>query len=311
MKQLKKKILAWTLFFTILLSFFFILNSPAIQKPLVDILPIIEPDYQWKTLDQEISSDLSSKLEENVMRNRVWNKLARDKKLAIGIVDLADIHNPRTAWINGNVMMYAASLPKIAVLFAAEKAIENGDLQESDDLLNDMNDMIRNSNNDATTRIIDKISLEKIQEALLASDYRFFDRENGGGLWVGKRYAKDGIRQGDPVSDLSHAATVSQTCRFYYLLATGRLINPDRSKKMLDILSRPHLHHKFVNSLMNKYPLNRIYRKSGTWQIWHSDSVLVWGNDTKSRYILVAMVEHPNGEMIMRQMVPVAEKVLQ
>jgi beta-lactamase class A len=314
MKQIKNRILVCTCLFVVALSFLFLLSSSAFQVKQVkfeDTLPVIEPGYDWKSLDQNITTGLNSKLEKYIMENREWRNLANEKKLAVGLVDLADIHNPRTAWINGNVMMYAASLPKIGVLLAAVKAIDNGELIETPQIYNDLNDMIRNSDNSATTRIIDKLSLEKIGETLMSPEFKFFDKDNGGGIWVGKRYAKDGATRPDPLNGLSHAATVSQTCRFYYLLATGRLISADRSKQMLDILSRPHLHHKFVNSLMNKYPLNRIYRKSGTWHSWHSDSVLVWGNDIKSRYILVALVEHPDGETILRELAPIAEKVLQ
>ena len=314
MKQLKKKIFICASVFVFLLSFFFLLHSSAFQVKQVkieDTLPVVEPDYNWKSLDRNAAPELNSKLEKYIMENKRWKALAGDKKLAVGLVDLSDIHNPRTAWINGNVMMYAASLPKIGVLLAAVKAIDSGELKETPQIYNDLNDMIRKSDNLATTRIIDRLSLEKIGETLSAPEFRFFDKDNGGGIWVGKRYATDGAILPDPLNGLSHAATVSQTCRFYYLLATGRLISADRSKQMLDILSRPYLHHKFVNSLMNKYPLNRIYRKSGTWHSWHSDSVLVWGEDNNSRYILVALVEDPNGEKILRELAPIAEKVLQ
>jgi len=74
------------------------------------------------------------------------------------------------------------------------------------------------------------------------------------------------------------------------------------------MLSNTHLHHKFVHALDHIEPFARVYRKSGTWRIWHSDSVLVWGLDT--RYILVGLVEDRRGEQILRDLVPVIEKVL-
>jgi beta-lactamase class A len=108
---------------------------------------------------------------------------------------------------------------------------------------------------------------------------------------------------------LSHAATVTQVCRFYYQLANGRIINPQRSKEMLEILSNPKIEHKFVKILRRLAPQARIYRKSGTWKNWHSDSVLVWGPVWR-RYILVSMVESEQGEKILRDLVPVVERVL-
>ena len=44
--------------------------------------------------------------------------------MSVGLVDLRDLDNVKFAQINGNNMMYAASLPKIAVLLASMDAIE-------------------------------------------------------------------------------------------------------------------------------------------------------------------------------------------
>jgi beta-lactamase class A len=102
---------------------------------------------------------------------------------------------------------------------------------------------------------------------------------------------------------------VTQVCRFYYQLAEGHLISPARSAQMLEDLSDPGIHHKFVAAIERRAPLARIFRKSGTWQNWHSDSALVRGPDWRN-YILVALVESPNGETILRELVPAAEEIL-
>ena len=100
-----------------------------------------------------------------------------------------------------------------------------------------------------------------------------------------------------------------QVCRFYYLLAYGRVISPEVSFEILQILSDPGIHHKFVNVLERRAPLARLFRKSGTWKIWHSDSVLVWGPVWR-RYILASMVESEKGEEVLRNLVPVVEQIL-
>ena len=145
---------------------------------------------------------------------------------------------------------------------------------------------------------------------MLKPEYQLFNRKTGGGLWVGKRYAKAGKRNPDPLKGLSHAATVSQVCRFYYLLATGRLVSAEKSRRMLEIMAYPQTHHKFVSFLDDHYALSRIFRKSGTWKTWHSDSVLLWSRDGKARYILVALVEDPNGEKILRDLVTMIDSFL-
>jgi len=169
--------------------------------------------------------------------------------------------------------------------------------------------MIRKSSNEAATRLIDLLGFAKIAQVLSDPAFGFYDENRGGGLWVGKRYAKAGKRYGDPMFNISHGATVAQVCRFYYLLAKRHLINPERSAQMLEDLSAPGLHHKFVNAIDKLAPDAQLFRKSGTWKNWHADSIMVRGKRWRN-YILVAMVESPDGETIIRQILPAVEKVL-
>ena len=87
-------------------------------------------------------------------------------------------------------------------------------------------------------------------------------------------------------------------------------MNAKRSKQMLDIMEDPELHHKFVNTLDKIAPNARLFRKSGSWRTYHSDSILVWGEDSNRRYILVALIDDANGEQIIRDLVKPIEKVL-
>ena len=57
-------------------------------------------------------------------------------------------------------------------------------------------------------------------------------------------------------------------------------------------------------------PKAQLFRKSGSWRTYHSDSILVWGNDPNRRYILVALIDDPNGEQIIRSLVKPIERVL-
>ena len=249
-------------------------------------------------------------LEFELMKNPLWKKLINQKKMAVGVVDLRDPDQAKFASINGNYMMYAASLPKIAILLAAEDAIDKGELKETPEVKSDLRLMISKSNNQAATRMIDRLGFKKIQTVLMDPLYKFYDKNNGGGLWVGKRYAKDGTTNREPLKNLSHAASVNQVCRYYYMLANGELVSRDRSKIMLNMLKNPELHHKFVNTLDKIAPEATLFRKSGSWKDFHSDSVLVWDLDPARRYILVALIDDANGENIIRNLVVPVEKVL-
>lgn len=265
-------------------------------------------DQDWRPLYKLVNSDLQMQLNNLVKTDPTLNKLAKKKKLAIGIVDLSG-DEPRFANINGNKMMYAASLPKIAILLAAYESFEDGSLKETKEIREDLVAMIRKSNNAAATRMIDRIGMNKINTVLKNPKYELYDTERGGGLWVGKRYAKKGGRRPDPLHGISHGATVTQICRFYYLLSEKRLVSPKRSEQMLSDLSDPGLHHKFVHSLDRVAPEAKVYRKSGSWKQYHADSVLVKGEKWRN-YILTAIVESSQGEAIIKSLVPLAEKAL-
>ncbi|MFT5386372.1 MAG: beta-lactamase class A [Saprospiraceae bacterium] len=107
---------------------------------------------------------------------------------------------------------------------------------------------------------------------------------------------------------MSHAATATQICRFYYMMMQGKLVSTKRSQEMLKYMADSHIHHKFVNSLNIVAPSARVFRKSGSWQSFHSDSALVWG--PKRKYILTALVDHPDGEKIMRALIYEVEKLI-
>ncbi|MET7027897.1 serine hydrolase [Sediminicola luteus] len=273
-------------------------------------LPLQVDNSTIKPLQSLFSSRLQSNLEKQLMANPQWKRLIEQKKMAVGIVDLNDPNNAKFARVNGNYMMYAASLPKIAILLTAMDAIDKGELRETAEVKKDMRLMISKSDNQASTRMIDRVGYEKIEAVMTDPKYEFYDKQHGGGLWVGKRYGGGGDTNREPLKNLSHAATVTQVCRYYYLLANGQLVNEKRSKQMLNIMENPELHHKFVNTLDQIAPTARLFRKSGSWRTYHSDSILVWGNEPNRRYILVALIDDAGGEQIIRDLVKPVERAL-
>lgn len=271
-------------------------------------LPLALPDSLLCPLDELTDDELQSQLDQILKSNPRWASLAKAKKLSIGLVDMRDPLHARFAGINKKEMVYAASLPKIAVLLTCVQAIEDGTLQETAAIRQDMRLMIAKSNNAATTRMIDRVGIDRIAEVMQDPRYHLYDRQNKGGLWVGKAYGRGGARKGDPLKNISHAATAEQVCRYYYMLANGLLVSPERSRQMLDIMGEPELHHKFVNVLDRIAPDAQVYRKSGSWKNWHADSVLVWG--TNRKYILVGLAETPEGEQLMRDLIQRVDRAL-
>ncbi len=288
------------------LGFFILLNIVCVNSYAgIDEKTTDDKQVLYELVDGELQRALESVVE----NNSLWRKLVSQKRMSLGVVDMSN-NQVRFARVNGNEMMYAASMPKIAILLAAYASFEDGSLVETDEIHKDLARMIRTSSNSAATRVIDLVGFDKIAEVLSDPKYGLYDEAKGGGLWVGKRYAKAGERRGDPMFNISHGATATQTCRFYYLLASNKLINPHRSQQMLADLSAPGLQHKFVGAIDKLAPDAKLFRKSGTWRRWHADSIMVKGRNWRD-YILVAMVEDERGGKIIQDLLPAVEKILQ
>ncbi len=263
--------------------------------------------YAPTPIRQNISKELQHMLEERVASLHLSGAV-RSKRLAIALVDITDPSAPKLAQLNGDEMMYAASLPKIAILLAAFERIRAGKLPLNDELRQTMTRMIRYSSNAAATEMIHKVGGEYINEVLESPKYRLYDPRHNGGLWVGKEYAGSKAFHRDPLHHLSHGATAVQVARFYYMLETGQLVSPRFSHEMKRILSRPGISHKFVKGLQQVYPDVQMYRKSGTWRQWHADSALIeHGNH---RYIAVALAHDPHGGDWMKKLIREMDEII-
>jgi beta-lactamase class A len=221
-------------------------------------------------------------------------------KLAVALVDITDINHPRVASLNGDDMMYAASLPKIAILLGAFVEIEQGNMTLDSATRNSLTQMIRFSSNENASKMLARVGNHRLQEILMSDRYKLYDPLHNGGLWVGKAYGKTPAFERDPIHNLSHGATVLQAARFYYMMETGQLVSSDLTADMKEILSDPKINHKFVKGLASR-PEATIYRKSGSWRHWHADSALIEANGYK--YIAVALAEDPKGGQWLSEMI--------
>jgi len=252
----------------------------------------------WKCHD----SGLQRQLDRTLTRLGL-DKAVNNKKLSVALVDITNLDKPRVAAVNGDEMQYAASLPKIAILLGAFVEIQNGEMKLDQNTRESLTRMIRVSSNEDATRMLNRVGKQRLLGILQSGKYDLYDPKVNGGLWVGKEYGRAPAYQRDPLHNLSHGATAMQTARFYYLLETGKLVNPKLTREMKAMLGNPGIHHKFVKGLAD-YPDAKIYRKSGSWRQWHADSAIVEADGHK--YIVVALAEDPNGgEWLSRLIQPI------
>ncbi len=238
--------------------------------------------------DSFLQSQLESELQQLGL-----SAAAQRGELSLTLVDITDPSHPRMAAINDNDMMYAASLPKVAILLGVFASIERGDMELNDEVREKLVNMIRFSSNRAATEMLNRVGKENLADILQSPRFALYDAEQGGGLWVGKDYGKAAAWKRDPLHNLSHGANTFQVARLYYLLETGQLFSPELNHEMKDILSKPGINHKFVKGLNQNRPGSEIYRKSGSWRTWHADSAIIERDGR--RYIAVALAHSARG----------------
>ncbi len=246
-------------------------------------------------LDNNLHGQLDPTLQkglENTLNRLGLKSAIEDKRLCVALVDISNIDSPRVASVNGDDMIYAASLPKIAILLGAFVEIERGKLQFTTDNRESLTRMIRVSSNKDATKMLNRVGKERLAEILQSDRFRLYDKSVNGGLWVGKDYGKAPAWRRDPLHNLSHGATALQVARFYFMMENGQLVSPELTREMKSMLGNPGITHKFVKGLKNTSD-TQIYRKSGSWKQWHADSALI--EHAGHKYILVALAKDKRG----------------
>jgi beta-lactamase class A len=214
----------------------------------------------------------------------------------VGVLDL--VHG-RLAMIHPDRIEYAASVAKVGILLAYFQLHPEAATELDAATEHELGLMIKASSNEMAAKYSRAMGLREIQQVLNAEG--FYDAERGGGIWVGKHYGPNSERIGDPVADHSHAVTVRQLLRFYWLMERGRLISPAASEKMRAIFLSPdipHDDHKFVKGLAGRGLTIR--RKWGTYEDWLHDSAVIEGHG--HHYVLVGLTHHPKGDAYLEEL---------
>ena len=149
-------------------------------------LPLGVAGPEWRPLSQRRDQRLQAGLELALKQHAAWRPLLDGGKMAVGLVDLSNPTVPRFAQVNGNTMMYAASLPKLMVLLAAFQGFEDGSLKETAEVHRDLIEMIRRSSNPAASQVINRIGMRRIEALMRDRRYGFYDPPTGRGHLGGR-----------------------------------------------------------------------------------------------------------------------------
>lgn len=252
---------------------------------------LMRPAFANFALDYDTPTDAALQAQVEAIDARLRGTFAMTaEQTAVGVLDLT---TSRLAMVRPDRIDYAASVPKIAILLAWFQAHPEAATKLDSETRHDLGLMIKVSDNAMASKYSQPLGLKRIQEVL--DSYGFYDAKRGGGIWMGKHYAKAGERVVDPVGGHSHAATVRQLLRFYLLLEQGKLVSPEASQTMRGIFASPDIPHrpdKFVLGLAGREV--QVLRKAGWWETWFLDSAIVTGPNR--HYVIVAMTHHAKGD---------------
>lgn len=223
-------------------------------------------------------------------------------------VGLLDLLHLRLAMIHPDHEEYAASVAKIGILLAYFQVHPEAATNLDPKIQHELGLMAKISSNEMATVFSKQIGLKKIQAVI--DSYHLYDKNHGGGLWMGRHYGGGGEVYRDPVGDNSHAITVRQALRYFLMLEQGKLVSPQASKKMREIFASPDIppnNIKFVLGLQGRNV--QIIRKWGTWDNWYHDCAVITGPGRK--YILVGLTHSPDGDKYLTALAPAVDDLMQ
>lgn len=264
--------------------------------------PPCDAPFPLEHADSVLQMELEARLDQAGLSESV-----RERRLAISVVDLTRADSVYVAGVNADHMLYAASLPKIAILLAVAHLANEGRIEWTPSFPFRLGKMITISNNAYASWGYDVATPAGIAEVMQHPDYCLYQRPHGG-LWVGRPFRKSAHSFRDPLFHISHGATARQVARFYVMLDTGELVSEYWSQRMLDLMAPPEYVHKFVAAVGGRRGIEFLARKSGTWRTFHSDSALV--QHFGKRYVIVGLADHPDGEAMLRRVAELVDDII-
>lgn len=176
-------------------------------------------------------------------------------------ITLIDVNSGEVASYQENELRYPASIAKLFWMTVLYSRLETNTDQNQENIDKDLKQMIRESNNDAASRILDRITetesgsqldIEEFQDWLNKRQFvnRYFQIAGYGGIDISQKtfpilYLKldepkgrDLQMRGIPVKPLRNKMTTQQAARLIYEIVTRQAISDSASEQMERLLLR-------------------------------------------------------------------------
>lgn len=263
---------------------------------------------------------------------RFGSKKLMQEQLAITLIDLRDAERPVMASFRGEERIYTASVVKLFYLAAAQRWLEDGRLQETDELKRALRDMIVDSSNDATGYVLDVLTgtssgmelppaeMRKWQEKRNAVN-RYFASLGYTNININQKtfcedaYGRENFGRGSK-GENRNKLTTNATARLLAEIALRRIVTPARSDMMMELLKRDFSGKSgdaddqgrgFTGIALKDYDGARLWSKAGwTSSVRHDAAYIELAGG--ARFVIVTFTEKHSND---RDIIPtVAEVVL-
>lgn len=179
-----------------------------------------------------------------------------ESQLSITLIDLRNPERPVTASFRGNERIYPASVSKLFYLVAAQRWLEDKKIEETPELTRALRDMIVDSSNEATQYVVDVIThttsgyelppkeMEEWQYKRNAVN-RYFAGLGYTNININQKtfcedaYGRESVSRG-PNGENRNKLTTDATARLMMEIVTGKVANPARTAKMMELLKRDY-----------------------------------------------------------------------
>jgi beta-lactamase class A len=259
------------------------------------------------------------------------DKKLNENQLSITLIDLRDVQHPRQASWRGNERVYPASVVKLFYLAAVHRWLEDGKVQETDELKRAVRDMIVDSSNEATQYVLDVLThttggyelppkeMKEWQEKRNAVN-RYYSSLGYSNINVNQKtfcedaYGRERISRG-PKGENRNKLTTEATARLLAEIVTSRAITPARGQKMMELLKRDFVGaskdpddqgHGFSGIALQGIAGARLWSKAGWTSTTRHDAAYIELPDG-SKFVLVTFTtDHANE----REIIPTVARVV-
>jgi beta-lactamase class A len=222
------------------------------SKKKVEIVP--HADYQAPKFEKSAGlQDVLNAATDAMLKGYGPDKF-KPEDVAATLIDLRDPNNLRMASVSGSKAIYPASVVKMFYMAALHQQLEDNKVTLTPELTRGLRDMIVDSSNEATQYILDVLT-DTSSGAELAPDMfekwqskrnrvnRYYSAMGYTGINVNqKTFCEDayGIEQQSRKykGQNRNMLTTDATARLLTEIVLGRAVTADRSKQMMDLMSR-------------------------------------------------------------------------